>query len=842
MVDGHSRVRPHWRRLFPALAELGRDVLIERGQALDRLFIDDGVTSLLPGADPARRRLDPIPLILSAAEFADLEVGLAQRARLLEAILSDVYGPCALLAEGLLPPALVYANPAFLRPCRTTLEGKSAGQEHQGLQEHQRLHMYAAELVRGPDGAWRVIADRANDAGGAGYAVDNRRSLTLSMPELFQTEQQLRRLRPFFELWQDVLRQLAPRVDNPGVALLTAGSGDKLWFEHVVLAHELSCTLVEPGDLTVRDGKLFLKTLRGLRQVDVLLRRQDGRSLDPLELDSTTEVGIPGLLDAMRNRTVRIVNAPGAGFVEVPGLAPFLPMISRRLLGEELTLPNGSAMALRDRTDREVVFRAPESWRIRPALDAREPAISLSRLSPGDLASLAERVNAAPDLFVATSVVPPSVAPCAGPEGLEARPVLLRMFLLFDGTRWRTMPGGFARVLSPEDTLSGRLPLHGMAKDVWVLGEDVLDIIGPPNPTVSSVPIRRITADLPSRVADNFFWLGRYLERAEGTARLLLTTADRLGRPSPTPREIAELNALLSCVAAFHLVQPEALHNAGDDAQAMALLGVAREGGKLPRLLTEVSRLAKLLRDRLTGEVHTVLTGGLRALMDTLRALPAGLEGTRGLEPLGRAMTAVLSFSATVAGLAAENMVRGGGRLFLDLGRRVERAQAIATELAQVLDLPEAAAHPARLDSGLRLALVLRDSVITYRNRYLSTLQPAPILDLILADEGNPRALAFQLAAARDLLIELDGHSKQTDGRIGMEVTKMLDEVRAMPNQVAVAANQAAAATRLAPRLRALASGIAALSDSITREYFALLSPPHRLEANEETAQPRSAA
>jgi uncharacterized circularly permuted ATP-grasp superfamily protein/uncharacterized alpha-E superfamily protein len=818
MVDGGGRLRPQWSQLIGAVATLGPDELAARARTLDALAAEEGARGLLPGATQAttNRRLDPVPIPLSAAEFAHLERGLAQRARLLDAVLRDVYGPQSLLAEGLLPPALVFANPAFLRPCRASGEGDWPG--------GQRLHLYAADLIRAPDGRWRVLADRTADAAGIGYAMLNRRALARVMPELFRAGQ-VRRLRPFFELFGDRLQRL-----GGSLAILTPGPSDKLWFEHLALSRELSCALVEGGDLTARDGALYLKTLRGLRRVDVLIRRQDGRMVDPLELEPGAMAGVPGLMDTARTGGVRVVNDPGTGLAEAPAFAAFLPALAPRLFGEELLLPSVPTLWLGEAAARDEVFAAPERWRLRPALDGTVPATSLAGLDTAALAATQARIAHAPGDHAAMGVVQPSLAPWVTPDGrMEPRPVAIRLFLLFDGEGWRALPGGLARALSEEEMRGARLKLHAPAKDVWIAADEEDDAIrGPADIALAPLAIRRGTGELPSRVADNFFWLGRYLERLEAAARLLRTSVVALERPTPTPREMAELRLLAGCLAAAKLMDAEEAEGLGGAVAtaplAAALIRAARDGGRLPAQLAEVSRLAFVLRDRLTGEVHDTFSQGLRGLSDALRALPPARDERRGLEPLAGVMTSILTFCASISGLAAENMVRGGGRLFLDLGRRIERAWAVSAEMARLLDEPGAARQPARLEPGLRLALDLRDSVITYRGRYLSVIQPAPVLDLVLADEGNPRGLAFQLRAARDLLAELAGGAPDALASVpedGLaDIARMVAEVVASPNQ-------AAAAAGLPPRLRALEAAMAGLSDTVARRYFALLPAAH---------------
>ena len=795
MVDGAGRVRPHWRAVLGAYAALSDD-LATRAARLDRAAAEEGIASVLPGSDAAARawRPDPLPLPLPAAEFAALEAGLAQRAALIEAVLADLYGPQRLLAEGRLPPALVFANPAFLRPCRD-------------LRPPVRLHLYAADLIRGPAGGWLVLADRTAAPSGLGIAAETRTLLARVLPEPFRPLQ-VRELRPFFELWQDSLHRLAPAArGNPAVALLTPGVAHPHWFEHMLLSRALGCALVEPGDLTARGGALLLKTLKGLRPIDVLLRRLDGRLLDPLELDGSTVAGIPGLLDAARAGAVAIANHPGSALAEAPGFAAFLPGLAEPLLGAPLGLPQVPTLWLGDAAARARVAAAPDRWHVVSALD------TAAKPDPAGPASALPRWALA-----ARAVLPPSLAPSLGAEGLVPRPVVLRLFLVHDGARWRAMAGGLARLLDDGARPDDRLPAGGLCKDVWVMTEDRGDIVGPPQRPAPRLTPRRDPGDLPSRVADNLFWLGRSVERLDRGARLVRAAISRSGRgPAPLPRELAELDCLLRCLAEARLIPPDAAAIAGSQAGlAQTLLGTVREGrepGAVTRLFDEVARLTESVRDRLTGDMYATFTAALRAARDEAAA------SRRSLDSLAHALAAVQRYAAAVAGMAAENMVRGGGWMFLELGRRIERAQAVAAEIAAALDQP-----PSRIESGLRLILELCDSAITYRSRYHAVMQPAPVLDLVLADQGNPRGLAFQLAAMHALLDDLAGGATG-DERLAMVAGGVLAEAEALVADVFAAPDQAEAAAAAPPRLRAIGATLAALSDQITRRYFALLPP-----------------
>ncbi|MBO1078131.1 circularly permuted type 2 ATP-grasp protein [Roseomonas haemaphysalidis] len=784
MVDGAGRLRPHWRGVLAGFADHEGGGMAGAAHRIARVFEEEGITSLLPGEVPslgqASWRCDPVPMVLPDEEFALLAAGLAQRARLLEALLADLYGPQALLADGTIPPELVLANPAFLRPCRDA-----------GATRHPFLHCYAADLLRAPDGRWHVVADRTSRAGGIGHALENRRIMARALPAVLRGHP-VRPLRPFFELWQDALARLAPPraapgQDSPRVALLTPGVHHKLWFEHVLLARELSCALVEPGDLAVRGGAVFLKTLQGLQPLDVLLRRVPGRGLDPLEFDGAV-AGVPGLLDAARQGAVKIANEPGAGLVEGAGIAALLPALAPRLLGEPLLLPQPETLWLADPAAMAAVRRDPAGWALRPARGGSGASAPM----PPDPAARGRD-------WVASRVLAPSVVPCVQQGGLVPLPLRLRLFLVQDGARWHALPGGLARVQGASGLL---------AKDVWVLNREEAHTAGAAAQPQPPMAIRRAVGELPSRVADNLFWLGRYVERLEGGARLQRATLTRLDRGTMLPREQAELSALFLCLRDAGLAEPEDQPTAGTTGPLReALLRGIQPGGAIAELLAQVARLVEAVRDRLTADMYATFTLPLRALR--IAAQQSG--GLAGLEAL---LGQVLRYTASVAGVAAENMVRAGGYTFLDLGRRVERAQSIAAQLRFSLAQP-----PARLEGGLKLALELCDSVITYRSRYLGVLQPAPALDLVLADPGNPRGLGFQLHAIRRLLAELPGGGAD----LAQVAALLVAEVEALPALVQASPAQDAATTALPPVLARIEAEVAQLSDAVTRRYFALL-------------------
>lgn len=811
MVDGAGRIRLHWRNLLGAVGGLGKPQLEERARRLQRAAEEEGVASILPGSRAAGAgwRCDPVPLPLPAVEFAALEAGLAQRARLLEALLGDLYGPQAMVREGLLPPALVFGNPQFLRVWRRA----------NAPPRRPLLHLYAAEMLRGPDGVWRVLSDRSGLVSGLGHAMENRRLMGQAMPEAFRAAKP-RGLSTFFELWQDSLQRLGPhRAGAPAVALLSPGNRDPQWFEHVVLSREISAALVEPGDLTVRGGALFLKTLQGLQPIDVLVSRVEANTLDPLEFPAADAAGgVPGVLDAARHGALALVNAPGAGLAESPAFAAFLPALCERLLGETLLLESLPTEWLGSPGALQRVLDSPEPPLLRPAADG---AAAGQIYTPG----MRPRIEANPGAWCATWLPVASVAPCFSGTSLVPLPLALRLFAVSDGEAWHAMPGGLARVMDGAAPMAGRLPGSGWCKDVWILAEEEMPIIGPAAQTLPPIGIRRSAGAIPSRVADNLYWLGRYVERLDRASRLIRATLTRLRRGAPLPREVAEVAALARCLCEAGLIDAESLPGGGSTtALAAALAHAARPEGAVGQLQARIADLTETVRDRLTNDMHATFILSLR----TAR-LACETAGT-GLESISRAMVANLRFATAVAGVASENMVRGGGRLFLELGRRLERAQAVLAEIGLVLDQP-----PARIEAGLRLILELCDSVITYRSRYLAVLQPAPVLDLVLADPSNPRGLAYQVAAIQVALAEVSG---LTLDPLVEQAGALAQDAEALVQAILAAPDQAVAAAELPPRLAAMAESLGMLSDAVTRRYFALLPVARSLGLDAPAAEP----
>jgi uncharacterized circularly permuted ATP-grasp superfamily protein/uncharacterized alpha-E superfamily protein len=736
--DTGGEPRPHLEELWHGLQALGPGEISKRWEQGRRLIRENGVTYNVYGDPRGMDRpwvLDPIPLVLGSDEWVALAGGLDQRARLLNALLADLYGPQHTLQERLLPPELVLGCPAFLRPLH--------GAEPPG---GVFLHLYAADLARAPDGVFWVLGDRTQAPSGAGYALENRIVVSRLLPQLFR-DCKVERLAPFFSTLRESLASLAPRGrEQPRVVLLTPGAYNETYFEHAYLARYLGYSLVEGADLTVRDQTVYLKTLGGLERVDVILRRMDDGFCDPLSLRSDSSLGIAGLVRAARRGNVTIANALGTGLVESPALLAFLPTLCQRLLGEPLKLPSVATWWCgEERALRYVIDHLPELV-IKPAFfgpSAPEPVFG-GALSAEDRAALAQRIQARPSAFVGQEQVALSTAPVWAGEAVQPRHASLRAFVARAGEGYVALPGGLTRVSNSRNSLVVSMQRGGGSKDTWVQASGLPSSLSLLRPVGGKIEIVRTGADLPSRVADNLFWLGRYAERAEGTARLLRSVIMRLTEDASGSRS-AELAVLLRALEVTTEIEEGTLSGGpgpGRLERRLFELLVASDNRTLRATIEATFRAGSMARDRLSADTWRVLTQLHDQVLEF--ELRQRLELQDGLEQLNRL---VLGFSA-FGGLVMENMTHGPGWRFADIGRRMERAFHIARLARSTLVRADS---PATFEGILEVA----DSTITYRSRYRGLVAFEAVLDLVLTDETNPRSVVYQLMAIDEHLKEL---------------------------------------------------------------------------------------
>ena len=770
LYDSQGGVRPHWKSFRKSLDTLGAAELTRRWVEAQDLIRENGVTYNVYGDPRGMNRpwqLDPIPLLIAAEEAEILERGLIQRGRLLEALMLDLYGPQQCVATGLLPRELIFANPAFLRPCH-----------HMRVSQNRYLHLYAANIGRGTDGAFRVLGDRTQSPSGAGYALENRLVLSRMLPDAFR-DCRVQRLAPFFRALRETLCAIAPyNRDNPRIVLLTPGPYNETYFEHAYLARYLGLTLVEGGDLTVRDNRVYLKVLGGLQPVDVILRRLDDDFCDPLELRPDSFLGVPGLVQAVHSGNVAVANALGTGLLETPGLLAFLPELCRRLLSEDLLLPSVATWWCGDPMICNYVLDNLADLVLKPAhVGTQLEPVFGDELTVTQRAALVARIRARPHDFIAQERLTLSTAPTLVDGRLERRHLVLRTYLAAHGDSFVMMLGGLTRVSASSAAMVVSMQRGGGSKDSWVLSKGPVSTLSLLPPGGVPVRLSRGGKDLPSRVADNLYWLGRYAERGEGLTRLLRAVLVRLTETSGLA-DVPELPVLLRAVTCMSLSLPGFVGKEGEsrlaapEAELLEIIYDTDRPGSVASVLGELCRVAGTVRDRISRDMWRVVNdladmrrGGAQppSTAQTVEesGVPRGPTLSEALDLLDHAVLTLAAFS----GLSMDSVTRGDGWRFLDLGRKLERSLHTVNLLRNTL--VAASDNEAPL---LEALLEIADSSMTYRRRYQGRIEPAGVIDLLLADEGNPRSLAFQLAAVAEDIEHLprdsNGTSRSTEQRL----------------------------------------------------------------------------
>ncbi len=778
-----------WLRFLRAVAAYPEGDFSERFALATRHIRDAGVSHRIYGDDSERIwPLSPMPLILAEKEWAEIAAGVEQRATLLEAVLDDVYGEGRLVSEGHLPAAAVTGSEDFVRAMRGVK-----------LPGGRPMHLYAADLGRGPDGRWWVLGDRTQAPSGAGYALENRMVLSRAFPHLYNA-MNVERLAPFFGEFRASLAAAARRAD-PRICLLTPGPFSESYFEQAHLARYLGFLLVQGDDLVVRDGVVYVRTIAGLKRADVIWRRVDADFIDPMELNSASRIGVPGLLEAIRAGGAVVSNMPGSGVLESNAMLSFLPALSRRLLGEALKLPNVATWWCGQPTERSLVERNIDTLAIAGAFGGKaHPTVArgprmLADLQGDERDSLLAAMQRRAMDFVGQEVVRLSTTPTIRDGKLQPSPYVLRVYAARTVDGWRIMPGGFCRISDQKDARALSMGAGAKASDVWVIAEKPVEKVSLLAQR-DGARVRRITGNLPSRAADNLFWLGRYLERAESTLRLVRSLCTSLMDPDAATHGAGEtLDKLRALLVDSGAVEEEFLGRRVTEVTRHALYDEEAYGSVVSQV-GSARRAAASMRERLSEDFWKRL---LRLEARLKERIGARMTESAGLE---QAETALRDLS-TLSGLTHENMNRVAGWRFLDMGRRVERGVNTSRLMRKLAD------QDATVDD-LDLLLDLIDSQITYRSRYLEAISLIPVRDLVMLDPYNPRSVAFQVITLKTHIAALP--ALQDDG-MPEEPVRLLTR---LASQVEV---QDAAALDGA-QARTIERMLLDLSDSITDRYF----------------------
>ena len=815
MCSAPGTVRPHWQYATRAFSALGGEELGRRRDEVQQVLRENGVTYNVYTDTQGRTRpwaLDVIPALLSSQEWRTIEQGLVQRAELLNLIGADLYGPQQLIRDGLLPPELIYAHPGFLRPCHGALPTPA-----------RYLCLYAADLARAPDGTIRVLDDRTQAPSGAGYALENRLVLSRVLPSLYR-DAQVHRLSLFFRTLRSTLAALTPpHQSQTRTALLTPGPQNETYFEHAYLANYLDYALVQRDDLTVRDGHLWLKTVDGLQPVGVLVRRVDDTFCDPLELHRESLLGPPGLLQTVRNNSVMVANPLGSGVLENPGLMAYLPRVAKVLLGQDLRLASVPTWWCGEEQALAYVVDHIEQLVIKPVFPLPGTAtVYGAQLSAQERDSLIQHIRARPHFFVGQEQVALSTTPVFTGDRLEPRPMVLRSFLVSRDDGYVAMPGGLTRVAPTADSWQVSGQAGGLSKDTWILASEPESQFSLIPALEHSVAITRSGGEVPSRMADNLFWLGRYVERTAGGARVFREVLQRV-LDTETTRYDTSLSAFLS--ACTHSTTTylrfvgygQQRRLAIAEKELFATILDADQPGSLRFHLNALLRAGQAARDRLSDDAW-------RAINRLDRELPQ----VKSLSEMLESLEGLIIGLASVNGLNTESMARGHGFRFMEIGRRLERALYTLNLLRTGCELPHETEKVV-----WEMVLAMTDSLMTYRRRYASATEAGAVLDLLLLDESNPRSVGYQLVQIQDQMAGLP--RKKTLPHYSAEeriVLEALTTLRVTDMERFSQSNWNADMDETLGQLFAdLSTRLLALSETLSRDYFSHIEVQQQLTA-----------
>ncbi|SDS25058.1 Uncharacterized conserved protein, circularly permuted ATPgrasp superfamily [Halopseudomonas xinjiangensis] len=821
--------RAHWQALLDDFAQLGPDMLSSRFEEAQNLLHENGVTFNPYEDDPGQLRswqLDTMPWVISTEEWQDLEAGLKQRSRLLEHLLDDLYGERRVIQDGLLPPELVFTHPGFL----------FAAADSPSHLERPLLIFHGTDVIRDQYGRWQVLADWTQSPSGAGYALENRITLARALPSIYR-DAPIKRLAGFLQAQHRCLASLAnTQREQPNIVLLSPGPGSAGYFEHAWLANYMNFALVEGDDLVVRDGQVAMRTLGGLMQVDVIVRQINDPWCDPLELRADSLLGVPGLLQAARNGEVRIANALGAGVLEHPALSAFLPRLCRHFLGEELILPCRETLWCGNPESIETINHSMDDWLLR---DIARPGKVLrpDQMSLDALKDLRSDLTRRPHMFTAQRLLESAVTPGFNPQTrlLERQHTTLRFFSLVEPDdlkkpvserNFRIMPGGLAWVGEP----GAPLLQSRTVKDVWVLAPVPQPHISLLRQAQGPIVVTRDGKDLPCRVAESLFWMGRYGERLDTRSRLL---REALARLLQEDRHESGSNVLPDLLTALEItLEPEETESA-----AVPPLGYGRFGRDylatrdrllqlfaddqpdgLPVLFGHFVRNSRAVRDHLGDDTWRAINS-MRQRFNTISRTRGVVVGQRHLEAM------MIDLSAFF-GLCNETMPHHYGWRFLDIGRFIERALG-SLELLKLALLT--ASQP-----GIPLwevVLSSTDNFTVYRRRYRSQLHPSAILDLLLFDETNPRSIGYMLKRLGRQIEKLPspGSSpyRNLETRLIIEATSRLHLVDI--DKLTNLERSADAREALTTLLDGLIGPMAELSNAISHSHFSHVESPRQL-------------
>lgn len=754
MFDANMEVKDTWKKVYDSLKSLGCDELKVRQREIDWNISENGITYNVYNDPKGLNRpwnLNIVPLVMHKSEWDDIEKGLQQRAILLDLVVKDIYGDRELIKKGIIPPEVVFAHRGFLRQCDAI-----------SLNTEKYLSIYAADLSRGPDGQMWVVNDRVQTPSGKGYSLENRTIANRVLPNIYK-DINVAPLDQFFNEFDQLLVNAAPKKKtDPTIVVLTPGPHNETYFEHAYLASYYGYPLVRGSDLVVRNGKLWLKSLKELKQVDVVYRRVDDIFVDPLELREDSYLGIAGLLDVVRRKNVSILNPVGIGVIENSGLIPFMPAIAKHFLNEKLLLPQIATWWCGQEKELDHVLKNISKLVIkRIDRSNRESIVFAEFLNEEELQEIKDRITRRPHLYVAQEKIKFSTVPNFSNGKLEPRNMVCRAFAIANDTDgYNIMSGGLVRVSSTTNSLRVSNQKGGTSKDLCIIDENVKiqNKLKFHNHTIKAVSGLN---NLPSLTAENLYWAGRYIGRALVTSRHLRMVLKQMSNNdrNTNPYDNDKLRILLQSVTQLTNTFPGFVGAEKEEKvsdvrkELIAVVLDKNKTGSLAHTLSMFSNSYYSIRNLWSTDMWRVFDSIHKLWNPIVEEDFEKVNYKRIIKTLDQLITRLIAFM----GLIEESILVDQGLLLYFIGLNLERIILNTTIFQSMLTVvSEDNVQYEILESILNS----HESLNIYRYSYRSYINIESVLSLILLDAKYARSLTYLVHRLKKDIEHLP-HSKQ---------------------------------------------------------------------------------
>ena len=738
VLKQNMTINPNWEKLLSNLTQMGTDALISKQTEMDWLMDENGVTYNVYNDPKGMHRsweLNIVPFLIHQKEWETIEKGIKQRSELLNLILKDIYGKRELIKNGIIPPEVIYAHRGFLRQC-DQIQYKTT----------KNLLIHSADVARGPDGRMWVVNDRTQAPSGMGYALENRYSTSRILPDIFK-DIHVKQPSSFFADFNQMLIDAAPQNnENPNIVILTPGPLNETYFEHAYLSSFLGYPLVTGNDLVARGGKIWMKSLKELKQVDVILRRVDDVFMDPLELREDSYLGVAGLLDVVRQGQVTIINPIGSGVLENSGLIPFMNAICKYFFKEELILPQIASWWCGQEKERNYVLNNLTNLVVkRIDRSNRESIYFCEFLKANQLENLKKEILSNPYSFVAQEKISFSTAPDFVKDKLEPRKVMCRLFSIAKNDEYSVMPGGLVRVAPERENLFVSNQRGGVSKDFWIVADEPqTNIQNYSWDNTCRISVSGIN-DLPSNTAENLYWSGRYLGRALVTARFLRTVLNKMSNEqyNKNKTQSESLLALFQSVTNITSTFPGFIGEEGEEAlkdplkEIVSLMIDKDVMGSFAQTLSSFNNSYYSLRNLWSKDMWRVFDG-IQKIWTRFEKEDDKTTTPALIKVLDRIITRLIAFM----GLIEESILVEQGLLLYFIGLQTEQATMNIAKCRSLLVVNYKQQPQYEI---LEAILTSHESLNIYRYSYRSYLSIENVINLILLDKEYPKSLAYQL-------------------------------------------------------------------------------------------------